>query len=152
MRLHESLGWIYTSGWGKMKKLIVLFAVALTVQLLAVSLVGCQQQPQPAATPSLAIMVESNTVEAGSSFVVSGSNFKPHQKAFIELKLRTSDYNMVMQVSGEADENGLFYSEAIFIPEDVVPDDYEVEIFTGKNIYNRELIAALPINIQARAK
>jgi len=152
VRLHESLGWIYTSGWGKMKKLIVLFAVALTVQLLAVSLVGCQQQPQPAATPSLAIMVEANSVKAGSSFVVSGSKFKPHQKAFIELKLRASDYNMVMQVSGEADENGLFYSEAIFIPEDVVPDDYEVEIFTGKNIDNRELIAALPIHIQARLK
>jgi len=135
-----------------MKKLFFLCAIALTILLLLTPVIGCQQQPQPAATPSLAILVESNTVEAGSSFVVSGSNFKPHQKAFIELKLRASDYNMVMQVSGEADENGLFYSEAIFIPEDVVPDDYEVEIFTGKNIDNRELIAALPIHIQGRLK
>ncbi len=151
MRLHESLGRVYTSSWGKMKKLVILCVIVLAPLLLITSVAGCQQQ-QPAATPSLTIMVESNTVEAGSSFVVSGSNFKPHQKAFIELKLRASDYNMVMQVSGEADENDLFYSEAIFIPEDVVPDDYEVEIFTGKNIDNRELIAALPIHIQARLK
>jgi len=136
-----------------MKKLIVLFAVALTVQLLTVSLIGCQQQ-QPV-TPSkgpttLVIMVESNIVEAGSSFVVSGSNFKPHQKAFIELKLRASDYNMVMQVSGEADENGSIHP-TIDIPEDVVPGDYEVKIYTGasKHVNDRQLLTTLPIHIQA---
>ena len=97
----------------------------------------------------MAIRVESNTVEAGSSFIVSGSNFKPHQKAFIELEFRGSDYNRGVQISCEADENGLLYSKAITIPEDVVPGDYEVEIFTGTNYDNRELIATLPIRIQA---
>ncbi len=130
-----------------MKKLIVLCTAILIIILLVTT--GCQQQPQPTATPSLAIMVESNTVEVSSSFMVSGSNFKPYQKAFIELKFRASDYNMVVQVSGEADDNGLLYSKAISIPGDVVPGDYEVEIFTGKSIDDRELIATLPVHIQA---
>lgn len=137
-----------------MKKLIVLYVMALATMLLITSVAGCQQAPQPV-TPSkgptiLVIMVESNTVEAGSSFMVSGSNFKPYQKAFIELKFRASDYNMVVQVSCEADDNGLLYSKAISIPGDVVPGDYEVEIFTGKSIDDRELIATLPVRIQAR--
>ena len=97
-------------------------------------------------------MVESNIVEAGSSFVVSGSNFKPHQKVWVYFEYRASDRTEGIQVSGEADENGLFYSEAIFIPEDVVPDDYEVEISTGKNFNDRELIATFPIHIQGRVK
>ena len=109
-----------------MKKLIVLFAVALTVQLLAVSLVGCQQ-PQLAATPSLAIMVESNIVEAGSSFVVSGSNFKPHQIVWVNFEYRASDRTEGIQVYCEADENGSIHP-TIDIPEDVVPGDYEVKI------------------------
>ncbi len=56
---------------------------------------------------------------------------------------------MGVQVSCEADENGLLYLKAISIPEDVVPGDYEVEIFTGKNVDDRELIATLSIRIQA---
>jgi len=119
------------------------------VILLAVAS-GCQPGGDEAPAPSLAIMVESSIVEAGSSFMVSGSNFKPYQKAFIELKFRASDYNMVVQASCEADDNGLLYSKAISIPGDVVPGDYEVEIFTGKSIDDRELIATLPVRIQAR--
>ena len=131
-----------------MKRLVILSSIALMVLV-----VGCQQTGVPPVVegkPSLAIMVESNSVEAGSSFMVSGSNFKPYQKAFIELKFRASDYNMVVQVSCEADDNGLLYSKAISIPGDVVPGDYEVEIFTGKSIDDRELIATLPVRIQAR--
>ena len=42
--MHESLGRVYTSSWGKMKKLLILCVVALTVLLLLASVVGCQQQ------------------------------------------------------------------------------------------------------------
>ena len=135
-----------------MKKLIVLFAVALTVQLLAVSLVGCQQ-PQPAATPSLAIMVESNIVEAGSSFVVSGSNFKWHQKVWVNIEYRASDRTVSIQVYCEADENGSIHP-TIDIPEDVVPGDYEVKISTGasKQVKDRQLLTTLPIRIQAKVE
>lgn len=133
-----------------MKKLIVLFAVALTVQLLTVSLVGCQQ-PQPAATPSLAIMVEANIVEAGSSFMVSGSNFKRHQKVWVNIEYRASDRTVSIQVYCEADENGSIHP-TIDIPEDVVPGDYEVKISTGasKQVKDRQLLTTLPIRIQAK--
>ncbi len=66
-----------------MNKLIILCATALTSLLLVASVAGCRQPPEPVAPGkgpiSLAIMVESSTIEAGSSFVVSGSNFKPYQ-------------------------------------------------------------------------
>jgi len=134
-----------------MKKPIVLCAVALMALLVVALAVGCREQPQPAATPSLAIMVESNIVEAGSSFMVSGLNFKPNQKVWVDFEYRASDRNAGIQAYCEADENGSIYP--IFeVPEDVVPGDYEVEIYMGKNLNDRELIATLPIHIQARAE
>jgi hypothetical protein len=93
-------------------------------------------------------MVESNIVEAGSSFMVSGSNFKPNQKVWVNFEYQASDRTEGIQVNCEADENGSIHP-IIDIPEDVVPGDYEIEISTGKNIYDRELIATLPIHIQA---
>lgn len=128
---------------------------ATLVALLAVaSVVGCQQQPQPV-TPSkgpttLVIMVESNIVEAGSYFVVSGSNFKPHQKVWVNFEYRASDRTEGIQVYCEADENGSI-NPTIDIPEDVVPGDYEVKIYTGSslNIKDRQLLTTLPIYIQA---
>ena len=134
-----------------MKKLIVLCAVALTALLLVASVVGCQQQPQPVVTPSLAIMVEANIVDAGSSFMVSGSNFKPNQKVWVDFEYRASDRSEGVQVYCEVDEDGSIHP-VIDIPEDVVPGDYEVEISIGENVYDRELIATLPIHIQAKAK
>ena len=134
-----------------MKKLIVLWAVALTALLLVASAVGCQQQPQPVATPHLAIMVESNIVEAGSSFMVSGLNVKSHQKIWIEWDYSRSNgvksgYSLYI-----TDEEGLIYP-IIDIPDDVVPGDYKVEIYMGKNLNDRKLLATLPIHIQAREK
>ena len=131
-----------------MKRLVI---VILTVLLLVAPVFGCRQQPQQEATPSLAILVEPNTVEAGSSFVVSGSNFKPHQKVWVNFEYRASDRTEGIQVYCEADENGSILP-TIDIPEDVVPDDYEVEISTGKNFNDRELIATFPIHIQGRVK
>jgi uncharacterized membrane protein len=49
----------------------------------------------------------------------------------------------------EADENGSIYVVIDDIVEDVIPGDYEVEISTGKNVHNRELIATLPVRIKA---
>lgn len=133
-----------------MKKLIILCAIALTTLLLLTPVIGCQQQPQPV-TPSLTIMVESNIVEAGSSFMVSGSNFKPSQKVWVAFEYRASDRTEGIGVYREADEDGSIHP-TIHIPEDVVPGDYEVEIFTGKNFNDRELIATFPIHIQGRLK
>ncbi len=128
-----------------MKKLIITCAVVLTVILLVP--VSCAP-PKPVPAPSLAIMVESNIVEAGSSFVVSGSNFKPHQKVWVYFEYRASDRKEGIGAYCEADEDGSIHP-TIHIPEDVVPDDYEVEISTGKNFNDRELIATFPIHIQA---
>jgi len=136
-----------------MKKLIILCTVTLTALLLITLLVGCQQQPQPVATPNLAIMVESNIVEAGSSFMVSGSNFKPRQKVWVDFEYQASDRSEGVQVYCEADEDGSIHP-VIDIPEDVVPGDYEVEIFTGErpNVHERQLLTTLTIRIQARTK
>ena len=134
-----------------MKKLIVLCAVALTALLLVASAVGCRQQPQPVVTPSLTIMVEANIVEAGSSFMVSGSNFKPHQKIWVDFEYRASDRNEGIQAYCEADENGSIHP--IFeVPTDVVSGDYEVRISTGEHVHDRQLLTTLPIHVQARAK
>jgi hypothetical protein len=95
-------------------------------------------------------MVESNTVEAGSFFIVSGSNFKPNQKVWVNFQYQVSDGGVGIQANCEADENGSIHP-IIDIPEDVVPGDYEIEISTGKNIYDRELIATLPIRIKGDA-
>ena len=98
-------------------------------------------------------MVESNIVEAGSSFMVSGSNFKPRQKVWVDFEYQASDRSEGVQVYCEADEDGSIHP-VIDIPEDVVPGDYEVEIFTGErpNVHERQLLTTLTIRIQARTK
>ncbi len=134
-----------------MKRLIGLCAVVLMALLLVAPVVGCQQQLQPAGPPSLDIMVESNIVEAGSSFMVSGSNFKPHQKVWVDIKFRGRSSVGGIQVYCEADENGSIHP-VIDIPEDVVSGDYEVRISIGEQVNDRELVATLPIHVQARAE
>jgi len=134
-----------------MKKLIVLWAVALAALLLIAPAVGCREQPQPEEPPSLAIMVESNIVEAGFSFMVSGLNVTPNQKIWIESDYSRSDGTKSSYSLYITDEEGLIYP-IIDIPDDVVPGDYEVEIYIGKHLDDRELIATLPIHIQAREK
>lgn len=119
-----------------MKKMIAFCALALTALLVVASVVGCQQPPQPSAIPSLAIMIESNIVEAGSSFMVSGLNVKPNQKIWIKGDYSLSDgvksgYSLYI-----TDEEGLIYP-IIDVPEDTVPGDYEVEIYIGKHLDDR---------------
>ncbi len=139
----------------KMKKLIILCAVGLMILLLVAPVLGCQQQPEPV-TPSkgpttLAILVESNTVEAGSSFMVSGSNFKPKQWVFAEFEYRASNRRESCTAYCEADEQGSIHI-IIEVPEDIVPGDYEVKIYVGSslNIKDRRLLTTLPIYVEAR--
>jgi len=128
--------------------------VAASLLVITALVMGCQQHPGPV-TPSkgptiLAIMVESNTVEAGSSFMVSGSNFKPKEWVFAEFEYRFSNGNAECVAYDEADEQGSIHI-IIEVPEDIVPDDYEVKIHTGSslNIKDRQLITTLPLHIQA---
>ena len=116
-----------------------IITIAVIASLLIVS---CARAPEPP-TPKLTIMVESDIVEAGSSFTVSGSNFKPGQKIRFKVNYSTSLWNVFTC----ADENGLIHT-TIDIPEDALPGDYQVEVFTGENLDDRELIATLPIHIQ----
>jgi len=131
-----------------MKKLVI---VILTVLLLVASVVGCQQPPEPVATPSLAIMVESNIVEPGSSFMVSGSNFKPKELVFAEFEYRFSNGRAECVACDEANEQGLIHI-IIEVPEDIVPGDYEGKIYAGSslNIKDRRLLTTLPIYVEAR--
>jgi len=138
-----------------MKKLIVLCMIALAIPLLITSVTGCQQQPEPV-TPSkgptsLAILVESNTVEAGSSFMVSGSNFKPKEWVFAEFEYRFSNGRAGCVAHDDADEQGLIHI-IIEVPEDIVPGDYEVKIHAGSSldIKDRRLLTTLPIYVEAR--
>ena len=139
----------------EMKKLFVLYVIALATMLLITSVVGCQQQPEPV-TPSkgpttLAILVESNTVEAGSSFMVSGSNFKPKEWVFAEFEYRFSNGRAECVAYDEADEQGSIHI-IIEVPEDIVLGDYEVKIYAGSslNIKDRRLLTTLPIYVEAR--
>ena len=132
-----------------MKKLVILISIALITLV-----VGCQQPQQPSATPSLAIMVDKpNMVEAGSSFVISGSNFKPKLWVFAEFEFKASNRSVGNLVYDEADEQGSIRL-TIEVPEDIVPGDYEVKIYTGatKLIEDRQLLATLPIPIKAKGK
>jgi len=133
-------------------KLAIVFMTAL---LLVAPVVGCQQQPEPV-TPSkgpttLAILVESNTVEAGSSFMVSGSNFKPKECVFAEFEYRASNRRESCTAYCEADEQGSIHLR-IKVPEDIVPGDYEVKIYAGSslNIKDRRLLTTLPLYVEAR--
>jgi len=133
-------------------KLAIAFMTAL---LLVASVVGCQQEPQPV-TPSkgstiLVIMVESNIVEAGSYFVVSGSNFKPKQWVFAEFEYRFSNGRGECVTYLEADEQGSIHLR-MKVLEDVVPGDYEVKIYTGSSLHikDRQLLTTLPIHVEAR--
>ena len=135
-----------------MMKLAIVFMTAL---LLVASVVGCQQQPEPV-TPSkgpttLAILVESNTVEVGSSFMVSGSNFKPKQWVFAEFEYRFSNGRGECVAYLEADEQGSIHLR-MKVLEDVVPGDYEVKIYTGSSLHikDRQLLTTLPIYVEAR--
>ena len=137
-----------------MRKPVVLYAIALTTLLLT-TVAGCQQEPEPV-TPSkgpttLAILVESNTVEAGSSFMVSGSNFKPKEWVFAEFEYRFSNGRTECVAHDDADEQGLIHI-VIEVPEDIVPGDYEVKIYAGStlDIKDRRLLTTLPIYVEAR--
>jgi hypothetical protein len=142
-----------------MQKLIVWCNVLLVALLLITMSVGCQQQPQSEEPPTLAIMVESNVVEAGTSFMVSGSNFKPNEYVFVEFEYRFGDKNESQTGHGAAgktvistaDEDGSVHP-VIDIPDDIVPGDYEVKISTGSslNIKDRQLFKILPIRIQGK--
>ena len=138
-----------------MKKIIILFVILLAALLLVTSVAGCQQQPEPV-TPSkgptsLSIMVESNTVEAGSSFMVSGSNFKPKEWVFAEFEYRFSNGRAECVAYDDADEQGLIHI-IIEVPEDIVPGDYEVKIYAGSSldIKERRLLTTLPIHVEGK--
>jgi len=137
-----------------MKRLTVRYMILATM-LLITSVAGCQQQPEPG-TPSkgpttLAIMVESNTVEAGSSFMVSGSNFKPKEWVFAEFEYRFSNGRAGRVAYDDADEQGSIHI-LIEVPENIVPGDYEVKIYAGSSldVKDRRLLTTLPINVEAR--
>ena len=137
-----------------MKKLALVFVLAV-IPLLIVAQPGCQQQPEPV-TPSkgptaLAILVESNTVEVGSSFMVSGSNFKPKELVFAEFEYRFSNGRAACVAPDEADEQGSIHI-IIKVPEDIVPSDYEVKIYAGSslNVKDRQLLTTLPIYVEAK--
>jgi len=123
-----------------------IITIAVIASLLIVS---CARAPEPP-SPNLAIMVESNIVEAGSSFMVVGLSLEPHQKIWIEGDYKLSDSNMGYSVY-YFEEEGLIYP-TIEVPEDVVPGDYEVEIYIGKHLDDRELIATLPIHVISKEK
>jgi len=138
-----------------MKKSAVLRAITLTALLIIISAVGCQQEPEPV-TPSkgptrLAIMVESDTVEAGSSFMLAGSNFKPGEQVFAEFEYRFSDGRAKCVAGDEADEQGSIHI-TIKAPEDIVAGDYEVKIYAGSSldIKDRRLLTTLPIHVEAK--
>jgi len=123
-----------------------IITIAVIASLLIVS---CARAPEPL-TPKLAIMVESNIIEAGSSFMVVGLSLEPHQKIWIE-----GDYKLSDSIMGYSlycfEEEGLIYP-TIEVPEDTVPGDYEVEIYMGKHLDDRELIATLPIHVISKEK
>ena len=129
-----------------MKKLVTLCTLALIALLFIASVAGCHQQPEE--PPSLAIMVEANTVDAGSSFIVTGSNLNPQQKIWVEWKYRTSDGAAGCTGYCEPNEDGSIHP-IIEVPENVVLGDYEVEIYIGKHFDDRELAAILPIHVKA---
>ena len=138
-----------------MKKHVVLCAIALMVLLFITSAAGCQQQPEPV-TPSkgpttLTILVEANTVEAGSSFTVSGLNFKPKEWVFAELEYRFSNGRAECVAYDDADQQGSIHI-VIKVPEDIVAGDYEVKIYAGSSldIKDRRLLTTLPIYVEAR--
>jgi len=125
--------------------------IITTVVVASLLIVSCARAPEsPSPTPKLAIMVESNIVEAGSSFMVVGLSLEPYQKIWIEGNYKVGD-SIISYSLYCFEEEGLIYP-TIEVPEDVVPGDYEVEIYIGKHLDDRELIATLPIHIQARAK
>ena len=79
--------------------------------------------------------------------MVSGSNFKPSQEVWVDIEWRATDRTEGVQAYCEADENGSIHP-VIDVPEDVVLGDYEIEVLTGKNSRDRELLATLPIRIR----
>ena len=138
-----------------MKKPAVLCAIVLMALLLITSTAGCQREPEPV-TPSkgptiLTILVESNTVEVGSSFMVSGSNFKPEEWVFAEFEYRFSNGRAECLAHDGADEQGLIHI-VIEVPEDIVPGDYEVKIYAGSSldIKERRLLTTLPIHVEGK--
>ena len=96
-------------------------------------------------------MVESDTIATGSSFMVSGSNFKPGECVFAELEYRFSNGRAERVAGDDADEQGLIHI-VIEVPEDIVPGDYEVKIYSGSgvNTKDRRLLTNLPIHVEAR--
>lgn len=94
--------------------------------------------------PIIDIMVASDIVEVGSSFIVLGSNLDPNQKVWIDIEFRGRYW---LQVYCEADEDGSIHT-IIQVPRDTVPGDYEARIFTGENVHDRQLLTTVFIYIQ----
>ncbi len=130
-----------------------IITIAVIASLLIVSCATASEPPMPSApsaTRNLAIMVESDIIEAGSSFMIVGLSLEPHQKIWIEGDYKLSDSNMGYSLY-YFEEEGLIYP-TIEVPEDTVPGDYKVEIYIGKHLDDRELIATLPIHVTSEEK
>ena len=123
--------------------------IITTVVIASLLIVSCARAPEPL-TPKLAIMVKSNIIEAGSSFMVVGLSLEPYQKIWIEGNYKVGD-SIISYSLYCFEEEGLIYP-TIEVPEDVVPGDYEVEIYIGKHLDDRELIATLPIHVISKEK
>lgn len=128
----------------KMEGVVVLRAVVLMALFLVLSVVGCREKPaaEPA-FPSVTIIAKSSIVEAGSSFAMSGLNFKPGQKVLVDFKWQACDKSEGIQACCEADENGSIHP-VIDVLDDAILGDYEIEVFTGNSVHDRELFATLP--------
>ena len=126
--------------------------VAASLLVITALVMGCPQPPEGGPVgprPDVGIYVASHTVVAGSSFMVCGEFFPPGQKVWAKFEWQASDSKGATVGYSEAEDNG-FVSLRIPIPEDIVPGDYEVEVYLGKHLDDRELIATLPIHVEAR--
>jgi hypothetical protein len=131
-----------------MKRLILLCPIVLTVLIL---ISGCPQTPEGGPvgpSPDVGIYTASHVVMAGSSFIVRGEFFPTGQKVWAKFEWQASDSNAVVEAYCEPDEDGTIHA-VIRVPEDIVPGDYEVEVYLGKHLDDRELIATLPIHVKA---
>ncbi len=129
-----------------------IIAILLVTVLLA--LTACTSPTTTlTTTPNLAVLVESNVVEAGSSFIVTGTSFQPRQWVFADFKYQATNRGESVNVLGKADEQGSVYL-TIKVPVDTISGDYEVTISTGSSekIENRQLLTTIPVQVKAKGK
>ncbi|HEY79426.1 MAG TPA: hypothetical protein G4O09_09975, partial [Dehalococcoidia bacterium] len=103
--------------------------------------------------PRVGTFIASDTVEVGKSIWIFGTTRAPNERVWAEaqfgeeIEVGESIGKEGPQDYAEAGDN-LFFHLALGIPKNVVPGEYDVDVYIGEDMETRKLFTTLKINVK----